>query len=104
MYRRTVRFKHNHRSLSVKLDDYDLKQIPDADTKKVEALKKLISDGDYTVPAEDLAPKLMEAMFRSTILDDAPNGASCSQLEADDQAAPKVNGGAMVSRKDSRWA
>jgi hypothetical protein len=31
--------------------------------KKVEALKKAVSDGNYTVPAEDLAPKLMESMF-----------------------------------------
>jgi hypothetical protein len=65
--------------------NFHLNQIPDTDMKKVEALKKAVSEGTYTVAAEDLAPKLMESMFRNTILDDAPNGASGSQLEADDQ-------------------
>jgi hypothetical protein len=34
----------------------------------------------------------------------APNGVSGSQLEADDQAAPEVNGGAVVSRNGLRSA
>jgi hypothetical protein len=51
--------------------------------EKVEALKKAVSEGNYTVPAEDLAPKLMESMFLNTILDEAPNWTSDSQLEAD---------------------
>jgi hypothetical protein len=85
-------------------DKHNLKQIPDTDMKKVEALKKVISDGNYTVPAEDLVPKLMESVFRNTILDEAPNGVSGSQLEADDQAAAEVNGGAMISRNGLRSA
>jgi hypothetical protein len=91
-------------------DNIDINQISDTDMKKVEALKKAVSEGTYTVPAEDLVAKLVESMFRSTNLDGAPNGASGSQLEADDQvnpqqrAAPEAPGGAMVSRKDSRSA
>jgi hypothetical protein len=85
-------------------DKHNLKQIPDTDMKKVEALKKAISDGNYTVPAEDLVPKLMESVFRNTILDEAPNWASGSQLETGDQAAHNVNGGAMPSRDDSHSA
>jgi hypothetical protein len=46
----------------------------------------------------------MESLFRNTILDEAPNGVSGSQLEADDQAAPEVNGGAVVSRNGLRSA
>src|ERR1700730_10402044 len=90
-YPRPVCFKFNHRSLSLNPDNYDLTQIPDTDTRKVEALRKAISDGYYTVPAENLAPKLMESLFRNTILDEDPNGPSGSQLEIDDRAAPKVN-------------
>jgi flagellar biosynthesis anti-sigma factor FlgM len=103
-------FKHNHGSLSLKPDNFDLNQIPDTDMKKVEALKRAVSEGNYTVHAEDLAPKLMESMFRNTILDEAPNRASGSQLEADDRVnpqqrvAPEVPGGRMVSRRDSRPA
>ena len=85
-------------------DKYDLKQIPVTDMKKVEALKKVISEGNYTVPAEDLAPKLMESLFRNTISDDAPNEAPGSQSEATDQAAPKVNGDGMVSQNRSHSA
>ncbi len=85
-------------------DNYDLKQIPDTDMEKIDALTKAISEGNYTVRAEDLAPKLMESLFRNTILDEAPNGASGPQSEATDQAAPKVNGGGMVSQNGSHSA
>jgi hypothetical protein len=85
-------------------DNYDLTQIPDTDTRKVEALKKAISEGNYAVPAEDLAPKLMESLFRNTILDEDPNGPSGSQLEMEDRAAPKVNGAAMVNQNGSHSA
>jgi hypothetical protein len=101
MYPRPVRFKYNHRSLSLNPDNYDLKQIPDTDMKKVEALKQVISEGNYTVPAEDLAPKLIESLFRNTILDDAPNGASASQPEVTEQATPKANGGGLVNQNGS---
>jgi hypothetical protein len=89
-------------------DNIDLNQIPDTDMKKVEVLKKAVSEGTYIVPAEDLVPKLMESMFRNTILDEAPNGASGSHVEEDDQVnsqqrdAPEVPGDAIVNRKDSR--
>jgi hypothetical protein len=108
MYPRPVRFKHNHRSLSLKPGTFDLNQIPDPDMKKIEALKKAVSEGTYTVTAEDLAPKLMESLFRNAIVDEAPNGASGSQLEGNDQvnplqrAAPEIPGATMVNRKDSR--
>jgi Anti-sigma-28 factor, FlgM len=91
-------------------DNIALNQISDTDMKKVEALKKAVSEGTYTVPAEDLAPKLMESMFRNTILDEAPNGEWGSQLETNDRvnpqqrAAPEIPGSEMVSRKDSRSA
>jgi hypothetical protein len=110
MYPRPARFKHNHRRSSLKPENFDLNQIRETDMRKVEALKQAVSEGTYTVPPEDLAPKLMESMFRNTIFDEAPNMASGSQLEADDRvnpqqrAAPKVPAGAMVSRKDWRTA
>jgi hypothetical protein len=94
----------------LKPDNFDLNQIPDTDMKKVEALKKAVSEGSYTVPAEDLAPKLMESVFRNTILDETPIGASVAQLEAEDHYNPQhsdaleIPGGEMVSRKDSRSA
>jgi hypothetical protein len=75
--------------------------------KKVEALKKAVSEGTYTVPAEDLAPKLMESMFQNNILDETSIEPSVSQLTAEDQHspqhtdAPEIPGGAMINRKDS---
>jgi hypothetical protein len=84
--------------------------LQEIDMKKVEALKKAVSEGSYTVPVEDLAPKLMESMFQNTILDETPNRASGTQLEAEDRFNPSNNdgleipGGEMVSRKDSRSA
>jgi hypothetical protein len=94
----------------LKPESVDLNHLQEIDMKKVEALKKAVSEGTYTVPAEDLAPKLMESMFRNTILDEAPNGEWGSQLETNDRvnpqqrAAPEIPGGEMVSRKDSRSA
>jgi hypothetical protein len=70
-------------------DSIDVDQISDTDMKKVEVLKKAVSEGIYAVPAEDLAPKLMESMFRNTILDEAPNGVFGSQLETTDQVNPQ---------------
>jgi hypothetical protein len=84
--------------MSLKPDNNDLKQISDADMNKVEALKKAISDGNYIVPAEDLAPKLMESLYRNTILDEAPNGASDFQLEKDDQVVQKGEDDARVNQ------
>jgi PAS domain S-box-containing protein len=74
----------------LKPDNFDLNQIPDTDMRKVEALKKAVSEGTYAVPAEDLATKLMESMFRNTILDESPNRASGSQLEANDLSEEKA--------------
>ena len=102
-------FKYNHRTLSLKPDSLDLNHLQ-MDMKKVEALKKAVSEGTYTVPAEDLSPKLMEAMFQNTILDEVPNRASGTQLEAEDRLNPSNNdgleipGGEIVSRKGSRSA
>jgi hypothetical protein len=81
-----------------------LNQISDTDMMKVEALKKAIFGGNYTVPAEDLAPKLIDSLFRNTILDEDPNGPSGAQLEMDDRTAPKVNGGAMGNQNGSHPA
>jgi hypothetical protein len=53
----------------LKPDSINLNRLQEIDMKKVEALKKAVSEGTYTVPAEDLAPKLMESMFQNTILD-----------------------------------
>jgi hypothetical protein len=94
----------------LKSDSLDLSYLQEIDMKKVVALKKAVSEGTYTVPAVDLAPKLLESMFRNTILDEAPNRASGSQLETNDQVNPQqraaleIPGGEMVSRKDSRSA
>lgn len=95
---------YNYRSPDLNPDEYDLNQIPDTDLKRVETLKKIISAGNYAVPAEDLAQKLMQSAFQSYILDEAPNGLSGSQLEADDRAVPEVNDGAMINQNDSHSA
>jgi Anti-sigma-28 factor, FlgM len=93
----------------LKPDSLDLNHLQEIDMKKVEALKKAVSEGTYAVPAEDLAPKLMEAMFQNTILDEVPNRASGTQLEADrfnpsNSDGLEIPGGEIVSRKDSRSA
>jgi hypothetical protein len=94
----------------LKPDSLDLNHLHEIDMKKVEALKKAVSEGIYTVPAEDLAPKLMEAMFQNTILDEVPNRASGTQLEAEDRLNPpnsdglEIPGGEIVSRKGLRSA
>jgi Anti-sigma-28 factor, FlgM len=94
----------------LKPDSLDLNHLQEIDMKKVEALKKAVSEGTYTVPAEDLAPKLMEAMFQNTILDEVPNRASSTQLEAEDRLNAsnsdglEIPGGEIVSRKDLRSA
>jgi anti-sigma28 factor (negative regulator of flagellin synthesis) len=107
----TSRFSSNQpRSLSLKPNSLGLNHVQEIDLKKVEALKKAVYEGTYAVAAEDLVPKLMESMFRNTILDEVPDMASGSQLETNDQVnpqqrvAPEVPGGEMVSRKDSRSA
>ena len=102
MYPRPVRFNRNQRRLCLKPENFAPNEISDTNMKKVEALKKAVSEGNYTVPAEDLAPKLVVSMFRNTILDEAPNGASGFKLEADDQAALEVDGGEIVSHNDLR--
>jgi hypothetical protein len=73
----------------LKPDSLDLNHLQEIDMKKVEALKKAVSEGTYTVPAEDLAPKLMESMFQNTIPDETPIGVSVSQLEAEDHYSPQ---------------
>jgi anti-sigma28 factor (negative regulator of flagellin synthesis) len=105
---RPVSHQINHRSLSLKPDSLDLNHVQEIDMKRVSALKKAVSEGTYAVPAEDLVPKLMESMFRNTILDEGPDMASGSRVETDEQvnpqqrADPEIPGGATVSRKDSR--
>jgi hypothetical protein len=92
----------------LKPNSLEINHVQEIDMKKVEALKKAVSEGTYAVRAEDLVPKLMESMFRNTILDEAPDMASGSRWATDEQvkpqqrAAPEVPGGATVSRKDSR--
>jgi anti-sigma28 factor (negative regulator of flagellin synthesis) len=44
----------------LKADSVNLNPLQEINMKKVKALKKAVSDGTYAVPAEDLAPKLME--------------------------------------------
>jgi hypothetical protein len=94
----------------LKPENLDPNQISGADMKKVEALKRAVSEGNYVVSAEDLTPKLMESMFRNTVLDEAPNGASSSQLGTEQQPhpenhdTPETPGGTIVNRKDSRSA
>jgi Anti-sigma-28 factor, FlgM len=94
----------------LKSDSFNLNRLQKIDMKKVEALKKAVSEGTYTVPAEDSVPKLMESLFRNTILDETSIGVSISQLEAEDQHspqhtdAPEIASGAMVNRKDSHLA
>jgi hypothetical protein len=89
-------------------DDPDPNHIEDTDMKKVEALKKAVAEGKYAVSAEDLAPKIMELMFRNTIFDETSNRTSGFQLEAGVQFnlqnndRLKIPGGALVNHKDSR--
>jgi hypothetical protein len=92
----------------LKSGSFNLNRLKAIDMKEVEALKKAVSEGTYTVPAEDLAPKLMQSLFQNTILDGTSIGVPVSQLEAEDQYnpqhsdAPEIPGGAMVNRKDSQ--
>jgi hypothetical protein len=72
----------------LKPDSVNLNHFQEIDMKKVEALKKAVSDGTYAVSAEDLVPKLMESMFQNAIFDKAPNTAPGSRLEAEDQLIP----------------
>jgi hypothetical protein len=91
----------------LKSDSFHLNRLQEVDMKKVEALKKAVSEGTYTVPAEDLVPKLMESMFQNTIFDETSIEASFTPLEAEDQHspqhtdAPEIPGGAMINRKES---
>jgi hypothetical protein len=91
----------------LKPNSLDLNHLQEIDMKKVEALKKAVSEGTYAVPAEDLVPKLIESVFRNTILDETPIGASVSQFEAEDHYDPQhsdareIPGAAMVNRKGS---
>jgi hypothetical protein len=73
----------------LKPDSLNLNHLQEVDMKKVEALKKAVSDRTYAVPAEDLALKLMESMFQNAIFDEAPNTASGSRLEAEDRLNPQ---------------
>jgi Anti-sigma-28 factor, FlgM len=90
----------------LKSDSINLNRLQEIDMKKVEALKKAVSEGTYTVPAEDLVPKLMELLFQNTILDETSIGVSVSQLEAEDQDSPQhsdareIPGGVMANRND----
>jgi hypothetical protein len=83
---------------------------PHTDMRKVEALKKAVSEGTYVVAAEDLAPKLIESVFPNTILDEASNGASTPQSVAagranlQQSAEPDVPDSKVVNRQDSRSA
>ena len=83
----------------MKPENFAPNEISDTNMKKVEALKKAVSEGNYTVPAEDLAPKLVVSMFRNTILDEDPNGPSGSQLEIDDRAALVGQGARYAHRR-----
>jgi hypothetical protein len=91
----------------LKSDNFNLNSLQEIDMKKVEALKRAVSEGTYTVPAEDLVPKLIEPLFQNTILDETPLEVSVSELEAEDQHspqhrdAPKIPGGAMVNSSHS---
>jgi Anti-sigma-28 factor, FlgM len=69
--------------------------------KRVEALKKAVFDGTYAIPAEDLAPKLMESMFRNTIFDEAPSRTSASRLKTNDQLNPQQPAALEVSCADA---
>jgi hypothetical protein len=92
----------------LKSGSFNLNRLKAIDMKEVEALKKAVSDGTYTVPAEDLAPKLMQSLFQNTILDGTSIGVPVSQLEAEDQYNPQHSDApeirAMVNRKDSQQA
>jgi hypothetical protein len=59
--------------------------LSEIDLKKIEALRRAISDGTYAVRAEDLAPKIMQHMSQNSILDEASTTASASSLEPKDQ-------------------
>jgi hypothetical protein len=90
----------------LKSDSFNLNRLDEIDMKKVEALKKAVSEGTYTVPAEDLVPKLMESLFQNTIFNESSIGVAVSLLEANDQYspqhsdAPEIPSGAMINRKD----
>jgi len=55
------------------------------DMKRLEKLKKAVSNGTYAVRAEELAPKLMQYMLQAFILHETSIGGSTPRLEAEDQ-------------------
>ena len=73
----------------MKPDSLDVNHLQEIDMKKVEALKKAVSEGSYTVPAEDLAPKLMESMFQNIVLDEDSRVASVPSDRSPAERGPK---------------
>jgi Anti-sigma-28 factor, FlgM len=59
--------------------------LTEIDIKKVETLREAVSNGTYAVRPEDLAPKIMEHMLQSGILDETSITASTLHLEPKDQ-------------------
>jgi hypothetical protein len=55
----------SHRSLPLKIDKVSKHDfIEDTDMERLESLRKIVSDGGYAVPAEELAAKLVDYMFQ----------------------------------------
>jgi hypothetical protein len=55
------------------------------DMKRLEKLKKAVSNGTYAVRAEELAPKLMQYMLQASIFHETSIEASTSRLEPEGQ-------------------
>jgi hypothetical protein len=72
------------------------------ETVNMVKLKNAVSNGTYTVRAEDLVPKLMEDMFQSLISLDAPIDDSTSRLPPEDGCGRMSPPGGRARKTSSR--
>jgi hypothetical protein len=90
------RFEYKPQETALNIDDPDpCHFLSDIDTKKVETLRKAVSDGAYAVRAEDVAPKLMQYMLRNTNLDKTSVKAFTLHLKPQDQLPDHANAPGM---------
>ena len=73
--------------------------IETTDMKRLEKIKKTVSNGTYAVPVEELAPRLMRHMLQVSTFHETSIGDSTTRLEPEDQlkAPERLDGRADLS-------
>jgi hypothetical protein len=73
--------------------------IETTDMKRLEKIKKTVSNGTYAVPVEELAPRLMRHMLQVSTFHGTSIGDSTTRLEPEDQlkAPERLDGRADLS-------